>query len=66
MIISMIVPQTAEAQNNVIDEVVWVVGDEPILKSEVEAMRLQAEEDKLISLQGFLLDSLYMLKYQRR
>jgi len=28
---------------NVIDEVIWVVGDEPILKSEVEGMRLQAE-----------------------
>ena len=42
MIISMIVPQTAEAQNNVIDEVVWVVGDEPILKSDVEQARLEA------------------------
>ena len=30
------------AQNNIIDEVVWVVGDEAILKSEVEAHRLQA------------------------
>jgi len=30
------------AQNNVIDEVVWVVGDEAILKSEVEAMRMDA------------------------
>ena len=28
---------------NVIDEVIWVVGDEPILKSEVEGLRLQAE-----------------------
>lgn len=28
-------------QNNVIDEVVWVVGDEAILKSEVEHSRLQ-------------------------
>ena len=42
MIISMIVPQTAGAQNNVIDEVVWVVGDEPILKSDVEQARLEA------------------------
>lgn len=32
----------AVAQNNVIDEVVWVVGDEPILKSEVEQARLEA------------------------
>ena len=28
---------------SVIDEVIWVVGDEPILKSDVEAARLQAE-----------------------
>ncbi len=34
--------QPAEAQNNVIDEVVWVVGDEPILKSDVEQARLEA------------------------
>lgn len=31
------------AQSNVIDEVVWVVGDEPILLSEVENQRLQAQ-----------------------
>jgi peptidyl-prolyl cis-trans isomerase SurA len=31
------------AQDNVIDEIVWVVGDEPILRSEVEAQRLQAQ-----------------------
>lgn len=28
---------------SVIDEVVWVVGDEPILKSDIESMRMQAE-----------------------
>lgn len=28
---------------SIIDEVIWVVGDEPILKSDVETMRLQAE-----------------------
>lgn len=33
----------ALAQDNVIDEIVWVVGDEPILRSEVEAQRLQAQ-----------------------
>ncbi len=32
----------AHAQDNVIDEVVWVVGDEAILKSEVEEARLNA------------------------
>ncbi len=31
--------QQLEAQNNIIDEVVWVVGDEAILKSEVEEYR---------------------------
>lgn len=32
----------AQAQDNVVDEVVWVVGDEAILKSEVEEARLNA------------------------
>lgn len=32
-------------ENSVIDEVIWVVGDEPILKSDVEAMRLQGEAE---------------------
>lgn len=32
-------------ETNVIDEVIWVVGDEAILKSDVEAMRLQAEAE---------------------
>lgn len=31
------------AQNNTIDEVIWVVGDEPILKSEVEEARINAQ-----------------------
>ncbi len=30
---------------SVIDEVVWVVGDEPILKSDIEATRLRAESE---------------------
>ena len=33
---------SAFGQNNVIDEVVWVVGDEAILKSDVESARLDA------------------------
>ena len=32
-----------KAQSNVIDEVIWVVGDQPILRSEVEFQRLSAE-----------------------
>ncbi len=37
------------AQNNVIDEIVWVVGDDAILRSDVEAQRLslQVEGQKL-------------------
>lgn len=31
------------AQNNVVDEVVWVVGDQAILKSEVESERIRAQ-----------------------
>lgn len=35
------------AQDNVVDEVVWVVGDEPILKSDIEVTRIQASMDGL-------------------
>lgn len=34
------------AQDNVIDQIVWVVGDEAILKSEVEGYRLQMQIEK--------------------
>lgn len=34
-----------DGDNNIIDEVVWVVGDEPILKSDVEVTRLQGEQE---------------------
>ena len=37
----MALPKSVFAQNNVIDEVIWVVGDEIILKSDVESLRLQ-------------------------
>ncbi|MBR1632095.1 MAG: peptidylprolyl isomerase [Paludibacteraceae bacterium] len=33
----------AAAQSNVIDEVIWVVGDEAILRSEVEEQRIRAQ-----------------------
>src|SRR5574344_1611970 len=37
---------SVSAQNsNAIDEVIWVVGDEPILKSDVEAMRLESQSE---------------------
>mgnify|MGYP000664765543 CR=1 FL=1 len=32
-------------EHSVVDEVIWVVGDEPILKSDVEIMRLQGEAE---------------------
>ncbi len=32
-------------EGSVVDEVIWVVGDEPILKSDVEVMRLQSENE---------------------
>src|SRR5574344_2006017 len=34
-------------QDKVIDEVIWVVGDEAILKSDVEAMRAQSEVENI-------------------
>lgn len=36
--------QTVNPQS-VVDEVIWVVGDEPILKSDVEVMKLQGEAE---------------------
>ncbi|HET9570228.1 MAG TPA: peptidylprolyl isomerase [Bacteroidales bacterium] len=43
MILFLFCLTVVSAQDNVIDEIVWVVGDEPILRSEVEAQRLQAQ-----------------------
>lgn len=34
-------------ENSIVDEVIWVVGDEPILKSDVEAMRLEGENQNM-------------------
>lgn len=36
-------PQDSVQPESVVDEVVWIVGDEPILKSDVEVARLQME-----------------------
>ena len=36
-------PVFAFAQKNVVDEIIWVVGNEPILLSDVEEMRISAE-----------------------
>lgn len=32
-------------ESSIVDEVIWVVGDEPILKSDVEMLRLQSEAE---------------------
>ncbi len=43
ILFAWVFPTQVIAQSNVIDEVVWVVGDEPILKSEVEMTRLEGQ-----------------------
>lgn len=43
MILTLFCLSAVSAQDNIIDEIVWVVGDEPILRSEVEAKRLEAQ-----------------------
>lgn len=46
-------PKQVEAVNDstnvqsIVDEVIWVVGDEAILKSDVESMRIQAQQEGL-------------------
>lgn len=40
-----VVKATEVPATSVVDEVIWVVGDEPILKSDVEALRLQSEAE---------------------
>ena len=47
------------AQKNIIDEVIWIVGDEAILRSEVEEQRIRANLTKISLLDqglGFRLD----------
>ena len=41
----------AQLKNNIIDEVIWVIGDESILRSEVEDQKLRAQYDGT-SIQG--------------
>ena len=35
----------SDSLGTIVDEVIWVVGDEAILKSDVEAMRIQGQQD---------------------
>ena len=41
--ITLCFPKSIKAQDNVIDEIVWIVGDEAILKSDVENARMELE-----------------------
>ena len=43
LVVAYLPLQPAVAQDNIIDEVIWVVGDEAILRSEVEEERLRAQ-----------------------
>ena len=43
LFVLLLLSVSALGQNNVIDEVVWVIGDEAILKSDVESERLNAQ-----------------------
>jgi peptidyl-prolyl cis-trans isomerase SurA len=36
-----------DSLGTIVDEVIWVVGDEAILKSDVEAMRIQGQQEGL-------------------
>ena len=43
-LVSLVKAQT-DSLGTVVDEVIWVVGDEAILKSDVEAMRIQGQQE---------------------
>ncbi|MDR0891148.1 MAG: peptidylprolyl isomerase [Mediterranea sp.] len=43
LLLALVAGTATYAQDNVIDKVVWVVGDEAILKSDVEEMRIDAQ-----------------------
>jgi len=43
MLVALCISASIKAQDNVIDEIVWIVGDEAILKSDVENVRLEMQ-----------------------
>lgn len=47
MLMLLCSPSAMKAQSNVVDEVIWVVGDEAILKSDVESMRTDPDWNKI-------------------
>ncbi len=44
-LLSGMIPVQSQAQDNIIDEIVWVVGDEAILRSDVEEQRIRYQYD---------------------
>lgn len=42
-----LLPLNVMAQKNIIDEVIWIIGDDYILKSDVEAQRLRAQNENI-------------------
>ena len=48
--------QSADSLQNIVDEVVWVVGDEAILKSDIEVTRIQAGDAHPGSHGGYALE----------
>ena len=45
LLLLSVAPLKMLAQKNIIDEVIWIIGDESILRSEVEEQRLRAQYD---------------------
>ena len=44
-LLSGIIPAQVQAQDNIVDEIVWIVGDEAILRSDVEEQRIRYQYD---------------------
>jgi peptidyl-prolyl cis-trans isomerase SurA len=44
-LLSGIIPAQFQAQDNIVDEIVWIVGDEAILRSDVEEQRIRYQYD---------------------
>lgn len=45
--VSVVAERSQVPSESVVDEVIWVIGDEPIYKSDVEALRIQSEAEGL-------------------
>ncbi len=47
MLTSLLAAIGAGAQNNIAEEVAWVIGDEPIYKSEIERAYQEMQQDRV-------------------